>query len=53
VPVRVESNGLDWQEFSATHFPGRRRHDMEALTAYAAYKRLRVAASGDKGGPAP
>jgi hypothetical protein len=32
-------DGLDWQRFSATSFPGRRRHDLEALTAYGAYRR--------------
>ncbi len=32
-------DGLDWQRFSATYFPGRRRHDLEALTAYGAYRR--------------
>jgi hypothetical protein len=31
--------GLDWQAFSAAYFPGRRRHDLEALTAYGAYRR--------------
>jgi len=31
--------GLDWQTFCATFFPGRHRHDLEALTAYGAYKR--------------
>jgi hypothetical protein len=35
--------GLDWQAFSAVYFPGRRRHDLEAITAYGSYKRLRVA----------
>jgi hypothetical protein len=34
--------GLDWEAFSAAYFPGRRRHDLEALTAYGAYKRSRV-----------
>jgi hypothetical protein len=65
VPVNVVSSGLDWQEFSSAHFPGRRRHDMKALTAYGAYKRLQVAdepaseeaglalrAWEDEGGPA-
>jgi hypothetical protein len=33
------TGGLDWQSFSAAHFPGRRRHDLEALTAYGAYRR--------------
>jgi hypothetical protein len=28
---------LDWEAFSAAYFPGRRRHDLEALTAYSAY----------------
>ena len=31
-------DGLDWQSFSAAYFPGRRRHDLEALTAYCAYR---------------
>ena len=35
-------DGLDWQRFSAACFPGRRRHDLEALTAYAAYRRSRA-----------
>jgi hypothetical protein len=29
---------LDWDAFSARYFPGRRRHDLEVLSAYAAYK---------------
>jgi hypothetical protein len=33
---------LDWARFTAAYFPGRRRHDMEALTAYGAYRRSRV-----------
>ena len=32
-------DGLDWRAFSATYFPGRRRHDLEAITAYGAYRR--------------
>jgi hypothetical protein len=32
-------DGLDWQSFSAAYFPLRRRHDLEALTAYGAYRR--------------
>ncbi len=32
-------DGLDWQTFSAACFPERRRHDLEALTAYGAYRR--------------
>jgi hypothetical protein len=33
------SSGLDWQAFSAAYFPGRRRHDLEALAAYGAHRR--------------
>jgi len=29
----------DWQTFSASYFPNRRRHNLEALVAYAAYRR--------------
>jgi hypothetical protein len=28
---------LDWDAFSNRYFPGRRRHNIEALTAYATY----------------
>lgn len=30
--------GLSWSEFLRRFFPGRRRHDLEALQAYAAYR---------------
>ena len=30
--------GLDWATFSARFFPGRRRHDFEAVKAYEAYR---------------
>ena len=30
--------GLDWTEFLTRFFPGRRRHDIEALAAYGAYR---------------
>ena len=33
---------LDWQAFSAKYYPGRRRHDFEALVAYGAYRRSRA-----------
>ena len=29
---------LDWAAFSETFFPGRRRHDFEAVKAYEAYR---------------
>lgn len=55
--------GLDWPAFSAASFPGRRRHDLEALTAYGAYRhsgtlderqsseatRMKAAGSGEAG----
>jgi hypothetical protein len=31
--------GVDWERFSAVYFPERRRHDLEALVAYGAYRR--------------
>ncbi len=31
--------GLDWEAFSAAYFPGRHRHDLEAITAYGKYRR--------------
>jgi hypothetical protein len=42
-PLRAEeaAEALDWEAFSNRNFPGRRRHDMEALTAYATYTRGR------------
>jgi hypothetical protein len=33
---------LDWQEFSAEYFPASRRHDLQAVIAYGAYKRSRA-----------
>jgi hypothetical protein len=33
---------LDWEGFLAAQVPGSRRHDLKAITAYAAYKRSRV-----------
>ena len=33
---------LDWQGFVAAYFPASGRHDLKAITAYAAYKRSRV-----------
>ena len=32
---------LDWDAFSARYFPGRRRHDLDAVAAYGAYKQGR------------
>ena len=38
-PLRAEeaAEALDWEAFSNRYFPGRRRHDIEALSAYATY----------------
>ena len=41
-----EPGGLDWRAFTAAYFPGRRRHDLEALTAYSAYRRSHNAGAG-------
>jgi hypothetical protein len=42
-PLRAAeaAEAFDWEAFSNCYFPGRRRHDMEALTAYATYKQGR------------
>ena len=42
-PLRAAeaAEALDWEAFSNRYFPGRGRHDMEALTAYATYKQGR------------
>lgn len=55
------AEALDWDAFSNRYFPGRRRHDLEALTAYAAHKqgrqwrtpppRLRLVPSEHTSGP--
>lgn len=38
----VTKDEFDWASFTAAYYPGRRRHDLEALTAYGAYRRARV-----------
>jgi hypothetical protein len=35
-------SGLDWEAFSASYFPGSRRHDLHAIVAYGAYRRSLV-----------
>lgn len=44
--------GLDWLAFTAAYFPGRRRHDLEALTAYSRYKRSHDAGTDSSAEPA-
>jgi hypothetical protein len=42
-PLRAAeaAEALDWEAFSDRYFPARRRHNLEALTAYATYKQGR------------
>lgn len=42
-PLRAAeaAEALDWEAFSNRYFPGRRRHNLEALTAYATYRQGR------------
>jgi hypothetical protein len=42
-PLRAAeaAEALDWEAFSNRYFPGRKRHDMETVTAYATYMRGR------------
>jgi hypothetical protein len=42
-PLRAAdaAEALDWDAFSNRYFPRRRRHNMEALTAYVTYKQGR------------
>jgi hypothetical protein len=37
-PAAGVGEKLDWDAFSARYFPGRRRHDLDAVAAYGAYK---------------
>ena len=48
----VPSTTLDWNAFSAAYFPGRRRHDFAALTAYASHRRVRRVPGADRVEPA-
>ncbi len=34
--------GLDWAEFVEAYFPGSRRHNLEAVASYGAYRRSGV-----------
>jgi hypothetical protein len=46
--------GLEWTAFLARFFPGRRRHDIEALAAYGAYRSpSRQPSSAGNESPAP
>lgn len=37
--ARGDRDGLDWDGFSATYFPGGGRHNLEAIVAYGVYKK--------------
>ena len=39
--------GLDWVAFSKRYFPGRPRHDLKGIAAYAAYVRKHAALDAD------
>jgi hypothetical protein len=41
LPAAGLGEKLDWDAFSARYFPGRRRHDLDAVAAYGAYKQGR------------
>ena len=38
VDLEAVPDGLDWVAFSRRYFPGRRRHDLEAISAYHEYQ---------------
>ena len=46
------ANTLDWQSFCTAYFPGRRRHDLEALTAYGTYRRSQQGGAASSGADA-
>ena len=39
---RAAGENLEWEGFLAEYFPGSRRHNLEAITAYDAYRRSRA-----------
>jgi hypothetical protein len=41
--------GLEWTEFQTRFFPGRHRHDIEALAAYGAYRGISAQRCGEGG----
>jgi len=41
VPAGGIGEKLDWDAFSARYFPGRGRHDLQAIAAYGAYRQGR------------
>ena len=45
--------GLDWEAFSALVFPGRERHDLEAVHAYVTYVDARSRPANSSEAPSP
>ena len=41
LPASGVGEKIDWDAFSARYFPGRKRHDLDAVAAYGAYKQGR------------
>jgi hypothetical protein len=41
LPASGVGEKLEWDAFSARYFPGRRRHDLDAVAAYGAYRQGR------------
>lgn len=41
----VRRDGLDWDDFRDLYYPGSRRHDLEAIVAYGAYRQSTHAGS--------
>ena len=39
---------VEWDAFSSRYFPGRRRHDLEALKAYETYRSAAIAPSSPR-----
>jgi hypothetical protein len=35
----ARSDALDWDHFRELHYPGSRRHDLQAIVAYGEYRR--------------
>ena len=48
----ARGDGLDWDRFRHLYYPDTRRHDLDAIVAYGAYKRSILAASQPASDPA-
>jgi hypothetical protein len=43
VSLGAHGDGLDWDHFKDLYYPDTRRHDLDAIVAYGAYKRSTLA----------